>query len=98
MNESYLKLVIKLIKNQNRDRANTKVLTTQLFIGRRNNGRVGKRFSAAARSLPILRFVCVGLFGFWACAWLGGAQRRRLVSRQAHARVPNCKNSYYLTV
>ena len=76
---------VKQTKNQNRDRANTKVLTTQLFIGRRNNGRVGKRFSAAARSLPILRFVCAGLFGFWACAWLGGAKRRRLVSRQAHA-------------
>jgi hypothetical protein len=24
-----------------------------------------------------------------ACAWLGGAKRRRLVSRQAHASVPN---------
>ena len=56
---------VKQTKNQNSDRANTKALTTQLFIGRRNNGRVGKRFSAAARSLPILRFVCAGLFGFW---------------------------------
>ena len=64
---------VKLTKNQNRDRDNTKALTTQLFIGRRNNGRVGKRFSAAARSLPILRFVCAGLFGFWRV--LGSAER-----------------------
>jgi len=55
---------VKQTKNQNRDRAATKVLTTQIFIGRRNNGRVGKRFSAAARSSPILRFVCAGLFVF----------------------------------
>ena len=27
-----------------------------------------------------------------ACAWLGGAKRRRLVSRQAHASVPNGTN------
>ncbi len=65
-----IKRLIKPTKNQNRDRADTEVLTTQLFIGRRNNGRVGKRFSAAARSLPILRFVCAGLFVFRACAWL----------------------------
>jgi len=30
-------------------------------------------------------------FCFVACAWLGGAKRRRLVSRQAHASVPETK-------
>ena len=33
---------------------------------------------------------------FTACAWLGGAKRRRLVSRQAHATVPNGFNHSFM--